>query len=522
VASQAFNLWPDKDVGSARAARRLATAEIIANLRFAAQPYTPWAKEAYHLMKATRTEQRLIGKLLQSVLCGPKSCLVLDPVKIQPLNPSLRVQLPGKNVYLVEMYLAAKANLLVTTDQKLIQTISELVGHLSDVRADHRDPFLASYVSYTFLSSPSGSVVPSEMMEGLRPWRCVLIWHHLLMAALFAVVLASGLNGAQIAGKMQNGKEMSGPTMNNDGAGASADIAGRRVGSGRIDPLSWRDDSLTIANLGHSTLLMNYFGTRVISDPVLFNRIGVAFGRRFTLGPRRLTSAPLTPSRLGPLNTILITHAHMDHLDLPSLASLPRSTVVIVCEGCADLIKPLGFTDVREVGWGESTEVNGLRITAFGARHWGRRLPWGKGRGFNSYILDKRGVRTLLACDSAYTRMFRELSSLNLALAAFSIGAYDPWIDHHANPEQTWQMFEDSGAQYLLPIHWGTFRLSKEPLGEPLRRLTDAAGNQRWRIVCTKIGEPWRLLDSRLQAYGQRASRADVAETPADRGATGP
>jgi L-ascorbate metabolism protein UlaG (beta-lactamase superfamily) len=256
----------------------------------------------------------------------------------------------------------------------------------------------------------------------------------------------------------------------------------------------WPDDALTIENLGHATLLMNFFGVRVITDPALFNRVGIAIDSIFTLGPRRIIAPPLAPDQLQALDVILITHAHMDHLDLPSLKALPKTAIVVACAGCGDLIRPLGFNDVRELKWGERTAIDGLQITAMGARHWGRRLPpFGRDYGFNSYVLEKDGHRMLLACDSAATDLFAPLSANPPEVAAFSIAAYDPWIWNHANPEQVWKMFTETGARYLVPIHWGTFRLSKEPMDEPMRRLIAAAGPEDGRIVVRKIGAAWSL-----------------------------
>jgi L-ascorbate metabolism protein UlaG (beta-lactamase superfamily) len=261
-----------------------------------------------------------------------------------------------------------------------------------------------------------------------------------------------------------------------------------------LEPRAWPDGDLTIANLGHATLLMNYFGVRVISDPTLFNRVGVALDSIVTFGPRRHVAPPLKPAALGPLDVILVTHAHMDHLDLPSLEALPKSATVIACSKCAALIRPLGFGDVRELKWGESTTVKGLTVTAMAARHWGKRWPlFGTDYGFNSYVLDRGGHRMLLACDSAYTDAFAALASRPPTVAAFSIGAYDPWIHNHANPEQVWAMFRSTGARYLVPIHWGTFRLSKEPMDEPLRRLLADAGDRAGAIVLRQIGASWTM-----------------------------
>ncbi len=262
----------------------------------------------------------------------------------------------------------------------------------------------------------------------------------------------------------------------------------------RPEPASWPDNALTIANLGHATVLMNFFGTRVLSDPSLFSRVGMSIDSILTIGPKRHVDPPLAPSQLQQLDVILITHAHMDHLDVPSLKALPKTAVVVACDKCSQIIAPLGFKDVRELKWGESTVVKGLTVRAMGARHWGRRWPpFGEDYGFNSYVLEKDGRRMLLACDSADTDLFASLASTPPDVAVFSIGAYDPWILNHANPEQVWAMFQSTRAHYLVPIHWGTFKLSKEPMEEPLQRLIKAAGDQQDRIVLRQIGGTWTM-----------------------------
>jgi L-ascorbate metabolism protein UlaG (beta-lactamase superfamily) len=273
-----------------------------------------------------------------------------------------------------------------------------------------------------------------------------------------------------------------------------------QVASSKLDPARWPSRALTIANLGHSTLLMNWFGLLVLSDPTLLDRIGLSFGPLFTIGPRRMVPPPLSPAQLQDVQIILITHAHMDHLDLRSLRALPKTATVVACSGCGDLIRPLGFTDVRELQWGEHIEVRGLTVAAMGARHWGVRWPpLGRAYGYNSYILERDGVRMLLACDSAFTPLFAGVATNPPDIAAFSIAAYDPWIHHHANPEQVWQMFQQTGARYLVPIHWGTFRLSKEPKDEPMRRLLAAAGPQADRVVLRQIGVAWTLPASSMR-----------------------
>src|SRR5579863_1136515 len=296
----------------------------------------------------------------------------------------------------------------------------------------------------------------------------------------------------------------------NSGYGAAASPAA--AAHSPLNPAAWPDGKLIIANLGHATLLMNYFGVRVISDPTLFDRVGLALDSIVTFGPRRYVAPPLKPAALVPIDVILVTHAHMDHLDLPSLKALPKSATVIACAKCAGLIRPLGFNDVRELQWGESTTVKGLTVTAMAARHWGKRWPpFGTDYGFNSYVLDRGGQRMLLACDSAYTDVFAALASQPPTVAAFSIGAYDPWIHNHANPEQVWTMFRQTGARYLVPIHWGTFRLSKEPMDEPLRRLLKDAGDRSDAIVLRQIGSSWTMPTATAEAGIGAGARPDAA-----------
>jgi L-ascorbate metabolism protein UlaG (beta-lactamase superfamily) len=230
---------------------------------------------------------------------------------------------------------------------------------------------------------------------------------------------------------------------------------------GHPEPASWPGDRLTISNLGHATLLMNYYGVRVISDPTLMDRVGFSVGSLFTIGPERHTPPPLGAAELRNLDVVLVTHAHMDHLDIASLAAMPKTAVVIACDKCANLIAPLGFT-----------------------------------------VLEKDGHRMLLACDSADTDLFASLAGDPPEVAAFSIGAYNPWIWNHANPEQVWSMFLSTHARYLVPIHWGTFKLSKEPMDEPMSRLIAAAGSEANRIVLRHIGGTWSPPEELRQAAG--------------------
>lgn len=259
----------------------------------------------------------------------------------------------------------------------------------------------------------------------------------------------------------------------------------------RPDPASWPADRLTVSWLGHATVLMNLFGRWVATDPALRRRIGLHFGIG-TLGPSRLTPPALRPRELPPLDLLLISHAHMDHLDYGTLRRLPRSTPVVTSRGNADLLER--FSRVEELSWGERVTVSGIAVRAIPARHWGARMFADKHRGYGGFLLQAEGVRVVFAGDTAYTDQYQAIGAeAPVDLAIVPIGAYDPWIDNHASPEEAWAMTRDLKARYVLPVHHSTFRLSREPADEPVRRLLAAAGSERDRIVATEVGATWSL-----------------------------
>ena len=226
--------------------------------------------------------------------------------------------------------------------------------------------------------------------------------------------------------------------------------------------------------LGHCTVLMRIGGMTVLTDPVLSHRIGVRVGP-LVVGPHRQGGPAIDPETLPPIDLVLVSHAHFDHLDKPTLRKLARPSVqVITAKGTGGLI-PRGFGDVIELPWGQSTEVRGVKLRAMKPAHWGARTAWDRHRQFSSYVLDAAGDRVLFAGDSGHTDAFDSLGPIKLGI--FGIGAYRPWIDAHADPEQVMAMARAAGVRWLLPVHHSTFRLSDEPMGEPMERLL-AAGRQ--------------------------------------------
>jgi L-ascorbate metabolism protein UlaG (beta-lactamase superfamily) len=225
--------------------------------------------------------------------------------------------------------------------------------------------------------------------------------------------------------------------------------------------------------IGHAGVLAQIGNHSVLIDPVMSPRIGMQIGSR-TIGLPRIKPSAVPTEALKGVDIILITHAHFDHLDRPTLVDLiDSSTTVVVPIGCRKLI-PYGFKAVHELQQNAEFTLSDLHIRAMAPAHWGARRVVDRRRGFNSYIVEGEGQRVLFAGDTAHTEVFDTLEGIDLAV--LGIGAYDPWEHMHATPEQAWNMFRKIGANYLLPVHHSTFELSEEPVGEPMDRLRAIAG----------------------------------------------
>jgi L-ascorbate metabolism protein UlaG (beta-lactamase superfamily) len=257
-------------------------------------------------------------------------------------------------------------------------------------------------------------------------------------------------------------------------------------------PKKWPDQGLHAAWLGHSTVLLKIDGFTILTDPVLAKRCGVRMGP-VTVGLRRMVAAAILRPQLPHIDLILLSHAHFDHFDLRTLRSLENSgTAVVTASNTSDLLRVRRYHSVQEIGWGERLRVGPLSILGIRVKHWGARLRTDTHRGFNGYLIESRRHRVVFGGDTALTDAFCVArSSRAVDLAILPIGAYDPWIRSHCNPEQAWRMGADCGAEHLLPVHHQTFRLSREPYFEPVERFVAAAGSYPDRVVATRIGQEW-------------------------------
>jgi L-ascorbate metabolism protein UlaG (beta-lactamase superfamily) len=260
------------------------------------------------------------------------------------------------------------------------------------------------------------------------------------------------------------------------------------------DVRAWSDKGVHAAWIGHSTVLLRIDGFTILTDPVLSTRIGIGIGP-VVLGLKRLVHPAISIKELPAPDLILLSHAHMDHFDLPSLRKLENQrTTVVTAAGTSDLLRVGKYRSVRELRWNEACQIGPVRIKAFEVKHWGARMQTDTHRGYNGYLIEAGRYRILFGGDTAFTDTFRAIrSSRPVDFAIMPIGAYDPWIHAHCNPEQALKMANDAGADLVLPVHHQTFKLSDEPLQEPIERLLAAAGSDEYRIPIRAIGDDLTL-----------------------------
>lgn len=227
--------------------------------------------------------------------------------------------------------------------------------------------------------------------------------------------------------------------------------------------------------LGHATAVLELSGARFVTDPILSQHVGVVLRRR--------GRPPFGAAELGRLDGILISHAHLDHCDLPSLRALRRAAAapppVVVAPGFAHLVERCGYDDVRTLRWGEATTLPcGAIVHAIPAAHFPGRTPLLRGTGFQGYVVEHGGACVMFAGDTGACAAYPEVGArFRIDVALLPIGAYSPppFRPVHMAPEDALDALDQLRARWLVPIHHSTFRLSLEPMREPPERLAAEA-----------------------------------------------
>jgi L-ascorbate metabolism protein UlaG (beta-lactamase superfamily) len=249
---------------------------------------------------------------------------------------------------------------------------------------------------------------------------------------------------------------------------------------------------LGVTFIGHSSFFVQIGGQSVMIDPNF---------ARWLFVLKRLRRPGLKVRDLPAIDLVLVTHAHFDHLHRPSLRAIVQNNLrtrgtapaIIIPSHVTDLISDLGFSEIIELDWWNSSRHGSLRVTHVPSRHWGARILKDSHRGYGGYVLQAGKHSVYHAGDTAYFSGFREIGDrLSPELALLPIGAYNPptFRNVHTNPADATRAFLDLNARWMVPMHYGSFRLSHEPVDEPLQLLeqeAQAAGIED-RVVVMKEG----------------------------------
>jgi len=245
--------------------------------------------------------------------------------------------------------------------------------------------------------------------------------------------------------------------------------------------------------IGHASFVLRLGGRLVAFDPVFAKTLGVM---------RRLSPPGITPERLPPVDLVLVSHNHYDHLDLPSLKRIGPEATFVVPLGNGALLRKAGLPKVVELDWWQAHEHESLTITLVPSRHWSMRTLWDRNEAlWGGFVVRGPEGTAYHSGDTAFFDGFREIGERMgpIDWAILPIGAYEPrWFMHpqHLDPEEAGEAFQMLNARNFVAMHWGAFQLTDEPVGEPperIRAFWREKGLSEDRLWVLDVGETRRL-----------------------------
>lgn len=291
-----------------------------------------------------------------------------------------------------------------------------------------------------------------------------------------------------------------------------------------VNPLpTWEappQTGLRVTRLGHSTLLVEIDGVRILTDPVWSQRASpLAFA-----GPKRFHPAPVSLTALPPIDVVVLSHDHYDHLDRHTVRALARQRLPFVTSlGVGAHLESWGIPAERitELDWWERTEVGGVTITAAPAQHFsGRGIKDRNGTLWSSMHFHGPRHSFFFGADSGLTPEYNEIGQRlgPFDVVALEIGAFHPsWGDIHLGPVNALTARVMLGSGMVLPIHWGTFNLAMHAWDEPAETILRLAPESRVRLLMPRMGEPIEpALVDRLTPWWREVSATSADGPVAD------
>lgn len=238
-----------------------------------------------------------------------------------------------------------------------------------------------------------------------------------------------------------------------------------------------KNGELGMTFIGHSSFFLQLGAQNIVIDPNF---------ARWLFVLKRLRRPGIQVRDLPPIDLVLVTHAHFDHLHRQSLRAIARHTrrqsgtgpTLVIPHNVFDLVSDLGFGEIVELEWWNTYRHGNVDVTHVPSRHWGARIIKDSHRGYGGFVLRDGKHSVYHAGDTAYFSGFREIGRrLEPEIALLPIGAYNPpqFRNVHTSPADATRAFLDLHSQWMVPMHYGTFRLSHEPIEEPLQLLEQEA-----------------------------------------------
>ncbi|MGZ3770017.1 MAG: MBL fold metallo-hydrolase [Bdellovibrio sp.] len=228
----------------------------------------------------------------------------------------------------------------------------------------------------------------------------------------------------------------------------------------------------TLTWIGHSSTFLQVDGVNILIDPIFSERVSpVSF-----LGPKRQAAVPFKMDELPPVDVVLLSHNHYDHMDIPTLknlAGLYTNTLFLVPLGNQKFLNNEGIKNVKEMDWWDSYNIKTAVLTFVPAQHWSQRnfFDYKKTLWGGWHVATPKN-KILYSGDTGYSKDFQDIHKKlgDVDVAIIPIGCYEPqWFMklYHVNPEEALQIHQDIKAKLSIGVHWGTFRLSDEPMSQP-------------------------------------------------------